>query len=42
MFLNYNNENYKKYDYLYIEDSWSDSDRLNKISDKISKFFEEA
>ena len=41
VFLNYNNENYKKYDYLYIEDSWSDSDRINKISDKISRFFEE-
>ena len=41
VFLNYNNENYKKYDYLYIEDSWSDSDRINKINDKISEFFKE-
>lgn len=41
MFLHYNNENYKKYDYLYIEDSWSESDRINKINNRISEFFEE-
>ena len=40
-FLKQNEEKfgYKRFDYLYLEDSLSDSERINKTNDIINKFF---
>ena len=40
-FLKQNEEKfgYRRFDYLYLEDSLSDSDRINKTNDIINKFF---
>ena len=40
-FLKQNEEKfgYRRFDYLYLEDSWSDSERINKTNDIINKFF---
>ena len=41
IFIKDNNEKfwYKKFDYLYIEDSLSENDRINKINDAINNLF---
>ena len=42
-FLKQNNQafGYKRFDYLYLEDTLSESDRIIKTHNKICEFFEE-
>ena len=42
-FIKHNNEafGYKKFDYLYLEDTLSDLERINKTYSKIKEFFED-
>ena len=42
-FSKYNNEafGYERFDYLYLEDTMSESDRIQKTHEKICEFFEE-